>query len=118
MTGVAWAMASNQGETNPHVQARVGQTVGGLVAAGAFVSPYLLTTSTNSRRLRQAALLVALALRDLAARAPSWWDQQLLVDSAPPRCAASRQTIKRLALAATISWRWEINAPGNTLPVR
>jgi hypothetical protein len=75
MTGVAWAMASKQGKTNPHVQARVGQTVGGLVAAGAFVSPYLLTTSAYSRRLRQAALLVALALRDLAARASSWWDQ-------------------------------------------
>jgi hypothetical protein len=37
--------------------------------------PYLPTPSAYNRRLRRAAVLVALALRDLAARAPSWWDE-------------------------------------------
>ena len=43
--------------------------------------------------------LVALALGELAARAPSWWDKLRLVDSTPVPCAASRETVKRLGLA-------------------
>ena len=61
--------------------------------------PYLPTPSAYNRRLRRAAVLVALALRDLAARAPSWWDELRLVDSTPVPCAASRETVKRSALA-------------------
>jgi hypothetical protein len=61
--------------------------------------PYLPTASAYNRRLRRAAPLVAVALQDLAARAPSWWDQLRLVDSTPVPCAASRQTVKRSALA-------------------
>jgi hypothetical protein len=61
--------------------------------------PYLPTPSAYNRRLRRAAALVALALGDLAARAPSWWEELRLVDSTPVPCAASRQTVKRSALA-------------------
>jgi hypothetical protein len=61
--------------------------------------PYLPTPSAYNRRLRRAAALVALAIQDLAARAPSWWDELRLVDSTPVPCAASRQTVKRSALA-------------------
>jgi hypothetical protein len=45
--------------------------------------PYLPTPSAYNRRLRRAAALVALALGDLAARAPSWWEELRLVDSTP-----------------------------------
>jgi hypothetical protein len=40
-----------------------------------------------------------LTLGDLAARTPSWWDALRLVDSTPVPCAASRETVKRSALA-------------------
>jgi hypothetical protein len=61
--------------------------------------PYLPTPSAYNRRLRGAAALVAVALGDLAARAPSWWDELRLVDSTPVPCAASRETVKRSGLA-------------------
>jgi hypothetical protein len=61
--------------------------------------PYLPTSSAYNRRLRRAAALVALALGELATRAPSLWDELRLVDSTPVPCAASRQTVRRSALA-------------------
>ena len=61
--------------------------------------PYLPTPSAYNRRLRRAAPLVALAIRDLALHTPSWCDQLRLVDSTPLPCAASRETVKRSALA-------------------
>ena len=61
--------------------------------------PYLPTASAYNRRLRRAAPLVCLAIGDLAARTPSWWDQLRLVDSTPLPCAASREAVKRSALA-------------------
>jgi hypothetical protein len=61
--------------------------------------PYLPTPSAYNRRLRRAGPLVALALQDIAAHTPSWCDQLRLVDSTPVPCAASRQTVKRSALA-------------------
>jgi hypothetical protein len=61
--------------------------------------PYLPTPSAYNRRLRRAGPLVALAIRDLAAHTPSWWDQLRLVDSTPVPCAASRATVKRSDLA-------------------
>jgi hypothetical protein len=61
--------------------------------------PYLPTASAYNRRLRRAAPLVALAIQDLAAHTPSWGDQLRLVDSTPLPCAASRQTVRRSALA-------------------
>jgi hypothetical protein len=61
--------------------------------------PYLPTASAYNRRLRRAGPLVALAIQDLAAHTPSWGDQLRLVDSTPLPCAASRETVKRSALA-------------------
>jgi transposase len=61
--------------------------------------PYLPTPSAYNKRLRRAGPLVALALQDLAAHTPSWGDQLRLVDSTPVPCAASRETVKRSALA-------------------
>jgi Transposase DDE domain len=66
--------------------------------------PYLPTPSAYNRRLRRAAALVAVALGDLAVRAPSWWDQLRLVDSTPVPCAASRETVKRSALAGVAGY--------------
>jgi hypothetical protein len=61
--------------------------------------PYLPTPSAYNRRLRRAGSLVALAIQDLAAHTPSWGDQLRLVDSTPVPCAASRETVRRSALA-------------------
>jgi hypothetical protein len=61
--------------------------------------PYLPTPSAYNRRLRRAGSLVALTIQDLAAHTPSWGDQLRLVDSTPVPCAASRETVKRSALA-------------------
>jgi Transposase DDE domain len=61
--------------------------------------PYLPTPSAYNRRLRRAWPLVALALQDVAAHTPSFHDQLRLVDSTPVPCAASRETVKRSALA-------------------
>ena len=61
--------------------------------------PYLPTASAYNRRLRRAAPLVALAIQDIATYTPSWCDQLRLVDSTPVPCAASRQTVRRSALA-------------------
>ena len=61
--------------------------------------PYLPTASAYNRRLRRAAGVVTLALDELARRSPTWWDDLRLVDSTPVPCAASRQTVKRSALA-------------------
>jgi hypothetical protein len=69
-------------------------------------------------------------LGDLAARAPSWWDELRLVDSTPVPCAASRETVKRSALAGHAGygyckshhrWFWGFRlyvlAAGDGLPV-
>ena len=61
--------------------------------------PYLPTPSAHNRRLRRAAPLVCLAIRDVAAHTPTWSDQLRLVDSTPVPCAASRQTVRRSDLA-------------------
>jgi hypothetical protein len=61
--------------------------------------PYLPTPWAYNRRLRRAGPLVALAIGDLAVPTPSFHDQLRLVDSTPVPCAASRETVKRSALA-------------------
>ena len=66
--------------------------------------PYLPTASAYNRRLRRAGPLVALALQDLAAHTPSWHDQLRLVDSTPVPCAASRETVRRSALAGVAGY--------------
>ena len=66
--------------------------------------PYLPSASAYTRRLRRAAPLVVLAIQDLAAHTPSWHDQLRLVDSTPVPCAASRETVKRSALAGVAGY--------------
>ena len=66
--------------------------------------PYLPTPSAYNRRLRRAGPLVALAIGDLATHTPSWCDQLGLVDSTPLPCAASRETVKRSALAGVAGY--------------
>jgi hypothetical protein len=61
--------------------------------------PYLLSASAYNRRLRRAASLITLAIRDLAVHTPTWTDQLRLIDSTAVACAASRETVKRSALA-------------------
>jgi Transposase DDE domain len=60
---------------------------------------YLPNASAYNKRLRRAGPLVALAIQDLAAHTPSFCDQLRLVDSTPVPCAASRETVRRSALA-------------------
>jgi hypothetical protein len=64
-----------------------------------YLFPYPPTPSASNRRLRRAAPLVCLALQDVATHTPTRSDQLRLVDSTPVPCAASRQTVKRSALA-------------------
>jgi hypothetical protein len=66
--------------------------------------PYLPTASAYNRRLRRAGPLVALAIQDVAAHTPSFCDRLRLVDSTPVPCAASRQTVKRSALAGVAGY--------------
>jgi hypothetical protein len=66
--------------------------------------PYLPTASAYNRRLRRAWPLVALAIQDVAAHTPSWCEQLRLIDSTPVPCAASRQTVKRSALAGVAGY--------------
>ena len=66
--------------------------------------PYLPSASAYNKRLRRAGPLVALAIQDLAAHTPSFGDQLRLVDSTPVPCAASRQTVKRSALAGVAGY--------------
>ena len=92
--------------------------------------PYLPTPSAYNKRLRRAGPLVALAIRDLAAHTPSFCDQLRLVDSTPVPCAASRETVKRSALAGIAGygyckshhrWFWGFRlyvlAAGDGLPI-
>jgi Transposase DDE domain len=66
--------------------------------------PYLPTPSAYNRRLRRAGPLVALAIADVAAHTPTFCDQLRLVDSTPLPCAASRDTVKRSALAGVAGY--------------
>jgi hypothetical protein len=60
--------------------------------------PYLPGQSGYNKRLRAAAHLVMLALREVAVRSPSWSDGFRLLDATPLPCGASRETVKRSAL--------------------
>jgi hypothetical protein len=66
--------------------------------------PYVPGQSGYNRRLRGAAPALALVLGHLARTAPSWWDQWRLLDATPIPCGASRQTVKRSALAGWASY--------------
>jgi DDE family transposase len=60
--------------------------------------PSLPGQAGYNKRLRAAADLVVLALRDLAVRSPSWCDGFRLLDATPLPCGASREAVKRSAL--------------------
>lgn len=61
--------------------------------------PYLPTQSGYHKRLKAAAPLLCRAITSVASACPSWFDDMWITDSTPLPCAASRQTVKRSALA-------------------
>lgn len=65
--------------------------------AGMF--PRLPNQSGYSKRLRAQGGLLSAVLTELARDTASWHEQLRLVDSTPLPCAASRETVKRSALA-------------------
>jgi DDE family transposase len=69
--------------------------------------PYVPGQAGYNRRLRAAAPALALVADHLARQAPSWWDQWRLLDATPIPCGASRETVKRSALAEWASYGWE-----------
>ena len=66
--------------------------------------PYLPKQPAYNKRLRAAGPAVARAIRHLAQRTPSWWDQLRLLDSTPVPCAASRETVRRSDLVGVASY--------------
>jgi len=65
--------------------------------AGMF--PHLPGQSGFGKRLRRQAGLISAAIAVLARHVPSWEGNLRLVDSTPVPCGASRETVKRSALA-------------------
>ena len=61
--------------------------------------PYLPEQDGYNKRMRKAGPLLAMVMRHLATRTPSWHDSLRLIDSTPVPCAASRETVKRSELA-------------------
>lgn len=61
--------------------------------------PYLPNQSGYGKRLRAHGGLLAAVITELARDTASWHDLLRLVDSTPLPCAASRETVKRSALA-------------------
>ena len=60
-----------------------------------------------NRRLRRAGPLVAQVVRALAVACPSWCDQWRLLDATPVPCGASRETVKRSALAGWAGYGYD-----------
>jgi Transposase DDE domain len=69
--------------------------------------PYLPGQAGYNKRLRAAAHLVVLALRELAVGSPSWCDSFRLLDATPLPCGASRETVKRSALWGHAGYGWD-----------
>jgi hypothetical protein len=65
---------------------------------------HLPQQSGYNKRLNRAGPLIARTVRALAAQVPTWHDDLRLIDSTPLPCAASRETVKRSALAATAGY--------------
>jgi len=61
--------------------------------------PYLPGQSGLHRRLKKAHPLLAMAIQVVARQCPSWFDQLWMTDATPVPCGASRETVKRSALA-------------------
>ena len=69
--------------------------------------PYVCGQAAYNRRLRRAAPLVAAVLRAVAVACPSWCDQWRLLDATPVPCGASRQSVKRSALAGHAGYGYD-----------
>jgi hypothetical protein len=69
--------------------------------------PYVCGQAAYNRRLRRAAPLVATISHALAVACPSWCDQWRLLDATPLPCGASRQTVRRSALAGWAGYGWD-----------
>jgi hypothetical protein len=69
--------------------------------------PYVCGQAAYNRRLRRAAPLVASISQALARSCPSWCDQWRLLDATPVPCGASRQTVRRSALAGWAGYGWD-----------
>ncbi|WP_345559619.1 IS982 family transposase [Streptomonospora halophila] len=61
--------------------------------------PYLPRQSGFNKRLNTAGPLISRAIQALSRQVPTWEDELRLIDSTPLPCAASRETVKRSALA-------------------
>jgi hypothetical protein len=61
--------------------------------------PYLPGQPGLHRRLKTARPLLCTAITVLARQCPSWFDDLWMTDATPVPCAASRETVKRSALA-------------------
>jgi hypothetical protein len=66
--------------------------------------PYLPGQSGYNKRVRALAAQIARVLSVVARSSPSWCDGLRLLDGTPVPCAASRQTVKRSALAGQASY--------------
>ncbi|MBD0674598.1 IS982 family transposase [Streptomyces sp. CBMA156] len=66
--------------------------------------PYLPGQSGYNKRLNTAGPLISQVIGALAGQVPSWHDDLRLIDSTPVPCAASRETVKRSALAGTAGY--------------
>jgi hypothetical protein len=69
--------------------------------------PYVCGQAAYNRRLRRAAPLVAQVVGVLAVACPSWCDQWRLLDATPVPCGASRQTVRRSALAGWAGYGYD-----------
>jgi hypothetical protein len=69
--------------------------------------PYVCGQAAYNRRLRRAAPLVATISQALAVACPSWGDQWRLLDATPVPCGASRQTVRRSALAGWAGYGYD-----------
>jgi hypothetical protein len=69
--------------------------------------PYVCGQAAYNRRLRRAAPLVAEILHAVAVACPSWCDQWRLLDATPVPCGASRETVRRSALAGWAGYGYD-----------
>ncbi|QXE39615.1 IS982 family transposase [Streptomyces sp. GMY02] len=60
---------------------------------------YLPQQSAYNKRLNAAGPLISHVIEALARQVPTWHDDLRLIDSTPVACAASRETVRRSALA-------------------
>ncbi len=89
--------------------------------------PYLPKQPGYHKRIKAAAPLICQAISYLATQCPSWHSDLRLLDATPIPCAASRQAVKRSALAGWANygycpshsrWYWGPRSPASSAKVR